>query len=432
MRRTALCLSFLFAVFVFLLPQFLSTSIGKPFFIRILEKKLQVSIEIEALSLSWLGPQVFQAVRYAAEESKGTINEIRSEVPLWFLSKMKGSFLLKNGNFSFNNAKIEQVNATFKNNILAATGKTAQGGYFSIEGQFFSKKNFNITADISALPVIAIDSFLKTKSLFKDILGDTLNLKGKAALHQTEGVLDASISSTQLTTSIQAKITEKALYLKEPLKAIFRLTDPLNSHFLKKIKTKNPIIFSLDDKGFSWDRPFSIKTLVIHNGSLDVGQIEYQSSPSLNSLLSLFRKKNSSGQVSLWLAPLLFRLNKEIIEIERIDALLAGSIHICCWGSIDIAKNSLHLSLGIPSDTLRSLFGIKNVHPNYVLKIPVRGSIQNPEIETGPAVSKIAAMAASGQIPKAKKFLNPLIHIFSSVQEEGDAPPPKRPFPWEK
>ena len=438
MRRASLALSAIVIALIVLLPQILSTPLGSPFFIRILEKKLHAEIAIQKLSLSWLGPQVFRTVQYRAEGIDGAIEEVRSEVPLWFLSELKGSFLLKNGSFALNGVKVEQVNAELKNNALIAKGKPAQGGHFSIQGQVYTEKDFDVTAEITALPVIAIDSLLKIDGLCAAVLGDTLNLKGKATLHQAEGVLEAFISSTYLTTNIHAKLSDEALTLKEPIKAVWQLTEPLSERLINSfnpllltgVRAKNPIVLNVGEKGFSLNKPFSLKTLTIKTGSLNMGQIECQSGPSLNSLLSLFKRTSVSSKVNVWLTPVFFQLEKGVLELDRTDALLADSIHVCTWGSIDLPKDSLHMFLGIPADTLNHLFSIKNVHPNYVLKIPIRGSVRDPEMDTGPAAAKIAKMAASQQIPKAKKFLNPLIHVFSSVQEEGDAPPPKSPFPW--
>ena len=55
------------------------------------------------------------------------------------------------------------------------------------------------------------------------------------------------------------------------------------------------------------------------------------------------------------------------------------------------------MTLGIPSDTLKKAFGIKNLPKNYVMTMPIRGLTQKPEIVTGPAVAKIAALIAASQ-----------------------------------
>jgi len=438
--RFSLLIAILLITFVLLLPQILSSSLGKPFFLRILEKKLQGNIEVKELSLSWLGPQVFQSIHYISPDLEASIEKISSQVPLWFLTELNASFLLENGNFVFKERTIQQVYAELKNNHLKAKGRTEDKGYFSIEGKVYSKQDFDVFAEGDNLPATAMDSLLQTKDLFRSILGSNFDVKGRIVFREAEKEANVSLSSPNLTTSLHATLTDEALLLKEPLKVTFQLTESsssaLISHFdalfITGIRAKQPILLTLSEKGFNLPIPFSLKNLQIENGFLDMGQIECRSNKPLNSLVTLLKDKNPSNQFNLWFTPVAFQLKEGVLRTGRMDALLDHSIHVCTWGSINIIKDSLNMFLGIPADTLSHLFGIKSVHPNYVLKIPIHGSIQEPELETGIATAKIAAMVAAQQKTKAKKFLNPLIHIFSSIKEDQDAPEPKRPFPWEK
>ena len=59
----------------------------------------------------------------------------------------------------------------------------------------------------------------------------------------------------------------------------------------------------------------------------------------------MLKKKTSSNRVNLWLTPVLFHLEKGILETERMDALLADSIHVCTHYVTTNGKPSYVLSI---------------------------------------------------------------------------------------
>jgi hypothetical protein len=140
---------------------------------------------------------------------------------------------------------------------------------------------------------------------------------------------------------------------------------------------------------------------------------------------------SKTKQMSVWFTPLSFSIENGVLHSGRMDALIANSVHLCTWGSIDLQTQKLHMYLGIPADTLKSAFGLKNLSANYVLKIPIRGSVKDPDLKTNSATAKIAAMVAAQQIPKKGAVLGGLVNAFAQSKEEKDIPPAKHPFPWE-
>jgi hypothetical protein len=195
-------------------------------------------------------------------------------------------------------------------------------------------------------------------------------------------------------------------------------------------EVQNPITLRIEPQGFSLPIPYSLEKLKIGHATLNLGKIKVPSNEALATLVSLLKATRISKEMNIWAAPVSFSLNHSKLELGRLDALLADSIHICTWGSINLLTNHLEMNLGLPADTLESSFGIKNLPANYVMKIPVQGTLQNPEIVKGPAAAKIAALVAAGQIPK-KGFLGGIAELISKPKQEKDIPPPARPFPWE-
>jgi hypothetical protein len=140
----------------------------------------------------------------------------------------------------------------------------------------------------------------------------------------------------------------------------------------------------------------------------------------------------SAQWVNVWFTSIDATYKNGVLQLGRLDALLANAIHLCAWGDIHLARDRLDLTLGLPADTLSESFGIQNLSPNYVLKIPVEGTLENPELTTGPATAKIATMAAAQLIPKPGPLGTFFKVINAATSDNSDVPPPKRPFPWEK
>ena len=433
---------------ILLTPKIVSTSIGKPLLIRAFEARLKGNITIETAHLSWFGPQTFKNITYTNPDVVGQIDILESSVPFWALSDLGDSFHLQNGSFSFptyGGSQISQIGAKIEGSEVDATGATSQGGFLSLKGKIYSKEDFDIVADCKRVPSGALDPLFKTKGLLYQLLGPFFDLKGAMVYNHGEGTLSFDLSSTQAQASLNAALTENALTLKEPFLATFRLTPELGAALssraspllLTGVEGRDPIVFRIATKNFVFPlKLFSFEKLRVGNGTLDMGRIRATPGKSLRSLLKLLKSPNNSGQINVWFTPVSFQMEEGVIQTGRMDALLADAIHICTWGDIDIASDRLNLFLGLPAATLAQAFGLNNLPRNYVLKIPIRGSIQDPDIDTGAASSKIAAMVAAQQIPKVAgkpgKLFGGVLNLFAGPKEDEDVPPPNRPFPWER
>lgn len=417
------------AILIFL-PKIASTPLGKPFFVKALEKKSQSKIAIGSLELSWFGPQKFHQIEWNHDAIAGTVEELEIAAPFWSFS---GPFHLKNGSVTYQGGRIDQIGGQIEGNDFQLTGATLQG-HLSLKGKIYSKLHFHIQIDVKNFPLIVLGQQLD------QILGPTLNLDGFVTLNEGKGTIHLDISAANLKTSLNGFLTEQALTLQDPLTAHIRLTPALsalllkdaNPLFLTSIESNNPVTLRIEPKDFAFPIPFSLEKLKVGQATLDLGQTKCRNGKSLATLIALLKAPDLSNakQMSAWFTPISFQIDRGIVKTGRMDALLADSIHICTWGDIDLIKDRLKMVLGLPADTLKRSFGIENVPDNYVLKIDVRGSTQEPEILKVAAAAKIAALIAANGAPK-KTFFGKFAELFSHSKEEKDVPPPHRPFPWE-
>lgn len=445
MKKTILILLIILALFIGFFPYLASTRLGTPFFAKIIQSRFHGNVQIQKVNLTWKGPQRFENISLTSPDLTSKIGLITSNVPFWKLSDLGDSFELQNGSFAFpsyGDEQISNIQAKINGSDIVATGTTARGGSISVRGSIKSKQNFDLLADLREIPSIAIDQLLKMKGILYKTLGPIINFNGSLKFQDVQGTLVFDVSSPNLTSSVNATIANDILTLNKPLVAHLHLSNELSAFLTERISpklftdlsAKNPFHLTIDPQGFSCPiNPLKLAELQIGEANLDLGQVRVQSGESLHFLVKLFKNKDFGKKIEIWFTPVTFSIQNGLIQLGRMDALLSQSIHVCTWGDINLQKDKIRMTLGLPADTLEQSFGIQNLSRNYVLKIPIRGSLNNPEFETGPAVAKIATMATAQQIPTTGgKIFGGIVGVFAQAQDEGDTPPPHRPYPWEK
>ncbi len=354
-------------LFLLFLPQFLSTTVGKPFFERTLSQKIGGKISIQKLRLSWKGPQELQHISFVSPQARGTIETIYSHVPFWKLASFGDQFFLTEGAIRFpqwGSFELKDIEAEIQGQNLKASGKTEQGGSFQIEGH------------------VANNLLTLTKPFF-------------ASIEPTEAML-ASLNSTIIRSDgpISLQCAEGSRF-------------PLSS--------------------LSWDKVF------ISRGVIDPGRLTCHGFPALASFFALLNHTSIVDRTApIWFTPIRFSFDKGSLLVQRTDALIANAIHVCGWGSLELASKKIDAIFGIPADTLERSLGIRGLSSNYVLQIPIYGSLDHVQYKSEAATAKIAALAAAQQISKRTGPFSPLIDRAIRPREEPDTPPPLRPFPWER
>lgn len=443
MRKILTACLIALAIFVIFLPQILSTSIGKPFFERALGKKFDLSLTIGSLHLSWFGPQSFQKVQFSNSDMKGSIESLESNVPFWSLSQFGNAFSLKNGFFSFpkyGDLSIGPVEALIAGHDVKASGIASQGGRFNLNGKIYSKTDFDLVAEFSQMPTTPFDPLLKTNGFFSATLGATFNLNTTIVYNQGEGHIAGELSSPNARALLDAQIAQDSLLLKRPLDLTLHLSPELGLKLGGQIiEAKNPITLRVDTAGTTIPiAPFALERLEIGHATLNLGQLVCRELHPLITLFALLNRGSlASSTAVIWFTPIDFSIDTGLFRMGRIDALIAYAIHLAAWGNIDLLTSKLDMRLGIPADTLALTLGIQSLSRNSVLQIPVHGTIQNPDCDTGSAAAKIAALVAGKQIlNKLSKKTGPLGGLLNQVSpslgDDETAPPPKRPFPWEQ
>src|SRR5262249_49783026 len=145
----------------------------------------------------------------------------------------------------------------------------------------------------------------------------------------------------------------------------------------------------------------------------------------LSLLVSLLKVDTSrSKEVNLWFTPMYIEVKNGKVLCKRTDALLADAFPIATWGTIDLVKNSVDMTLGLSGTAISRAFGITEIDPNYLVQIPIHGKTQSPKIDTGRATAKITALKMQENKSNTAALLGGLLEVATMVGEK-DEPPPK-------
>ncbi len=473
-RKILIPLVILLVLSTFFLPQILSTPLGTNILIKVAENKLDGSLTLQDLSLSWLGPQKMKEMSFSGKETDLSFKSLKTDLKLWnffrfspkYIFQKDGEFDLQGGMIDIHTKKqpriiIENLNATIspsKSNHYAhvdidasiRSKELANTGTFTIDGKIgdlFKKSGEidfkKISADLK-LSAINFPSYLwsflldNEDSLFAALLGDLSTISGSLNLEKGNGPIDFEVDSEGLMTHLKGRIEDNYLYLNSHLIATIQITKRISSglmkdvnpFFLTGLQSQNPAHIQISKEGFKAQlSPFTKKTVRIQRGYLDMGRIKCQNGGSLNLAISLMKLGRFSGveEMGVWFAPVNFSLQNGIMHTGRMDFLIDSSIHLCTWGDINLVSNKIDMTLGLTKEALERSFKIKNLPSDYVLHIPIRGSTNDPKIDLASGAAKIGALVAGNA---AGDIFGGFIKMFGKVGDE-DTPPAKKPFPWE-
>ena len=165
-------------------------------------------------------------------------------------------------------------------------------------------------------------------------------------------------------------------------------------------------------------------------GLVEFGKVKIKNRDSVQSFIHLFNPSYIplSNYVNAWPTPISFSLHKKELLFDRFDFLLADCFHLCLWGKVFVDKQKLDMTLGLPQDSLEKFLCIENLSSNYVLQVPLKGTLEHPKLDTKLATAKIAAILTLET--NLKK--SPIGKLTKEVlKQDENAPPAKRPFPWD-
>lgn len=281
-------------------------------------------------------------------------------------------------------------------------------------------------------------------------LGPTVSANGSFDFNEGSGPLDLRLHSTNARLTATGSMQGGILRLEDPLYAELQLTEELAPLLLEEVNplsvptitSTNPLTLEIAPEHTTIPLlPFNPALLNISKARLNLGQISCANVGNIHYTLQLLQQKFlNEKDLHLWFAPADLSISNGIASLERTEILIDKRIEICSWGDVNIPGDSVQMVIGIPAETIKKVFGIKDLPSKYVLQLPMYGPLNNIKIDSSKATSKIgalmlwkkAATAGAGAIGGLPGMIaGELFGKVTLPDRDKKAPPAKRPFPWE-
>ncbi len=418
---------------------------------------------MDSINLTWFGPQSIKGLKYSDKIMDLDVEKIISNMSLYSFYKTFSSTSKKipffahteitNADIKFHspnyppaafynvNAQIESKNRDVSSITLNGKSQAdSDAGMFNANLEI-GKFNTETEIQCNNLPVIILDQLLFYSnpqyqgSLFQ-ILGPKMNLHVTAKLTNNEGPVDIDLASTNCNAAINLNYMKDKITLNSPALITLHLRNSLQLESLKRaspifasgISANNPIVLRISNDSFVLPiNPFNLKKAYVKHAMLDLGKIWVENSGAISTIASI-AKQGSGGKTSIWFTYVNLKLENGILYSDRMDELLNDSIHVCTWGNINLLSKEINMILGICADTLRRAYGLQNLSSDYVITVPIRGTLDNIKIDASAATAKIIGLSAMKQIGGG---LGSIVGgVLTHIDNDNDIPEPKTPFPW--
>jgi hypothetical protein len=459
---------FLVLLFFFIaaLPKILSTKFFKNYLISKIEKKTNSKITAGSLNLSYFGPQSIKEIEYKDENLEFDAKVISVQMPLYtfyksltlfkkkidiltiskkinFLSKTKISSLnikISYPNYPlitlYNiNALIGDKNSLANVDITGSSNKNLSD-LFSIN--FSLDTNNNIKNLIGKnIPTILIDQIIFfNKPILKgslyQTLGPIINGSLSTDIKNKKGKIDLNLNSTNLITNLNLYLDKNEIKLLNSANIIIDLssgaeykTQNNKKIFIRSDKDKK-INIKISKDNFVLPIDFDIRKLKIENLYINPNIIYTLNTNSLE-IITEIAKLPYSNIIKIWATSINIKIENGVLSTDRMDFLVNNLLELCTWGKINLLNKKVSMNLGITSQALRYSYDIHNLSDDYVLKIPIKGTIDNIKIDPSKAIAKILALKALQSQGNIGSFIQGLI----TTKKDDDIPNAKKPFPWE-
>ncbi len=441
-----------FMVIIIFLPTIFSTKAGKNYVVKRISQDTTYKIDIDTLLFSWTGPQIIKGLKISDENMDLEAESIISNMSLF--SFYKSLISPQKKVYFFTNTQIKNLDMKVHMpdfppvelyNVNASIDSKRDGSLIAITGQVSdgNQDRFSLTIDLSKdqriknitakdIPTIALDQFFFYKKahlrgFLTQLLGSYINLNVKTDLKDNKGPLNIDLSSENSKASISAYIENNIITLTESAIVTLNLSNGVKSANTY-IRTTEPIVLRVSSTGFTCPiRPFNVQNLKVQNAFLDLGKLYTLNKGAISELVDM-TKLTYTNLVSFWFTSVNMQIDNGILYTDRMDFLINETVHLCTWGNINLVNKKIRMNLGITADTLYYSFGVKGLPDDYILAVPIKGTYDNIKVDSSAATAKILALTAL-QTPGGIGGI--IGTIVSKTQKSDDAPPPKRPFPWE-
>lgn len=450
------------AIFIVLLiisfPYLLNSPMGKKAILSKLSQNIHYSLEADKTYFSWFGPQ--RAEKLNAISSSGVqykFPELSLDVSLWELYKEIQSIgITRIFNPTIIIPQISQrtnKSAKLLDSVLSVHKKCSQTNCCKVFGEVHIINGKVILSDLEScidipklqyicnpdkltlyveaklpnstsishaemeygthaqnlrlqardIPSSLLDSFASPWNglSIQDILGSTVNIDSSAELISGSGPIFLNLHSTNASLIQSGTLYPRHYLLDKPLSISMKISEKIiDSIFPNSIlqidAIQRPITITIAPQEISL--PLSLCT-EIKDGVIHIGKITCTNKDLLFEIAAQVLGIHDS-KIDIWFSDIPVCYADGILRLSRSEIVLQNKYPIAIWGEIDYFQKKVSLTLAITERTLRKVFGMKSLPPDYIITCPIKGSFDDIQLDIGKLVKKLSILLAKEKTKK--------------------------------
>lgn len=305
----------------------------------------------------------------------------------------------------------------------------------------------SVTTEIDQFPSAFFDIFAANSPYSSSALfGPLVTANATCTIKEQSGPITLRLHSSNARVSVNGLLQKGLLSLKEPLHLQLSCTPSITSLLFNDdpsfvLVSQDPLTLEIAPEGTLIPLfPFDLSLLNMQKARLELGQITCSGTDRLNLALSLLNQELDQN-LHLWFTPVDLCVVNGVLQVDRTEILVNQLLEVCLWGTANLPKDHMRMTLGVPANTLKKTLGVKELPSDYVLQLPLRGKISNVQFDFGKAGKKVSSLLLwqKNAITQSLETNLPGIiagelakKILPLPNKDKKAPTPKRPFPWEK
>ena len=301
---------------------------------------------------------------------------------------------------------------------------------------------FKVEASLNKAPLALLCEFFYPYHLLHQqidsLLGNRIDGSIRMRLDRLQGSIDVDISGGQGQLSFAGMINEGVLSLYKPLQAEVKVTPKLGSSVLSYFNpllstaqsSSQPLKINIDNGGFSLPLyPWKTKEFQAPNISIEIGKLKFKNNGTLGQVLSVLNyAPRQDEEINIWIMPIKALISEGKINLTRLDMLIADRFPIALWGSANLPDNKLKMVIGLTPIALNNAFKVKGLPKGSLFQIPLRGTLDNPTMNTTQAAAQMASLVAQAQGPQGV-LIGSVIDLLAGRGDK-KVPPPTTQLPW--
>lgn len=301
----------------------------------------------------------------------------------------------------------------------------------------FEAKSQNFPASIFCQTLCVNPSF---RNKMEVLLGKTIDTDIQVKMHRRNGPIRAELSGSNGWVLFDGQMNDGILTLNSPFQVEITVTPQFGESILEDvlpilsgvISSESPVKIEIDPQGFAIPvNSLELENIKIGKTTIDLGKMTFSNKGQLGTIFELLKPSNQE-KLSVWFTPLYLQMLDGKVKVSRMDMLVLNRYPMAIWGKVNLIKDDVDMRIGITGMALQQALNINGLDNNYMMQLPLTGTLGDTSIDKAKATARISALVAHNQGNAQGMLIGTVLGIAGgNFSEEKPPHPTTNPLPWE-